>query len=303
MLSRENSEDPDDESWATLSRENSEGPDDESWAGERRRSRSISLGSHLSTASKNDFKSDADAAGSRQGGAMNRIPALEPACSLGREPRTQLLSSSFERQGMEKLLAKAHTKFQAEFAASQGESGHQCSLADGEDAAGSRPSSSRRASESARNPLPLPPFAPQHGLSRLSAAGGPQRCSSVLGIRSGERDIDGRLRRSASPAGQLTLDYVDLECLLQEKMRELNVQMPKSKSSRGRHLGDLTPSTSPGRGGGDGETADFALRVKEAAFLFRLCRQEIKLQVDISCPERSRLIEKALGVYFLKNSL
>jgi hypothetical protein len=125
----------------------------------------------------------------------------------------------------------------------------------------------------------------------------------VLGIRSGERDIDGRLRRSASPAGQLTLDYVDLECLLQEKMRELNVQMPKSKGSRGKHLGDLTPSTSSGRGGGDCETAEFALRIKEAAFLFRLCQQEIKLQVDISCPERSRLIEKALGVYILKNSL
>ena len=46
---------------SVLSRENSEDPDDESWAGERRQ-RSISLGSHLSTASKNDFKNDADAA-------------------------------------------------------------------------------------------------------------------------------------------------------------------------------------------------------------------------------------------------
>ena len=85
MLSRENSEDPDDESWATLSRENSEGPDDESWAGERRRSRSISLGSHLSTASKNDFKSDADAALAACSSAPNS-PKTTPAAGFIHSP-------------------------------------------------------------------------------------------------------------------------------------------------------------------------------------------------------------------------
>eukprot|EP00802_Teleaulax_amphioxeia_P006749 Tamp_06754.p1 GENE.Tamp_06754~~Tamp_06754.p1 ORF type:complete len:738 (+),score=212.46 Tamp_06754:138-2216(+) len=198
---------------------------------------------------------------------------------------------------MEKLLAEAHRKFQAGFAASQQghASAHECAQDGAEDAAGPRPPSGR-ASQSSRSLLPSP-FAPRDGLGRLSAAAAPPpRCSSVLGLRSSERETDGRLRRSVSP-GQLSLDYVDLECLLQDKMRELNVQMPKAKSSRGKHLGDLTPSSSASPTKGDGETAEFALRVKEAAFLFRLCQQEIKLQVNISCPERSRLIDKALDFW------
>jgi len=229
---------------------------------------------------------------------MNRIPALEPTLSLGRTAdRRQSLSGSFDGAGMEKLLAEAHRKFQAGFAASQQghASAHECAQDGAEDAAGPRPPSGR-ASQSSRSLLPSP-FAPRDGLGRLSAAAAPPpRCSSVLGLRSSERETDGRLRRSVSP-GQLSLDYVDLECLLQDKMRELNVQMPKAKSSRGKHLGDLTPSSSASPTKGDGETAEFALRVKEAAFLFRLCQQEIKLQVNISCPERSRLIDKALDFW------
>ena len=118
----------------------------------------------------------------------------------------------------------------------------------------------------------------------------------MLGIRSDEREINGNLRRIAPPGGdKLTLDYVDLECLLQEKMRELNVQMPKFKNSRIRHIGDNNSAHCQSSGASDGgDCSEFALRVKEAAYLFRLCQKEIQLQVNVSCPERSRLIDQAL---------
>jgi len=72
-------------STSMLSRENSEDPDDESWAGKGRRSRSISLGSHLSTASKNDFKSDADAALAACSSAPNS-PKTTPAAGFIHSP-------------------------------------------------------------------------------------------------------------------------------------------------------------------------------------------------------------------------
>lgn len=83
------------------------------------------------------------------------------------------------------------------------------------------------------------------------------------------------------------MDYVDLEYMLQEKMKELNACKMKGAPS-------LSQSHSPGKGGhkrskGNGQlpeefvglTQDFsaveyALRCKEAAFLFQLCQQEIR---------------------------
>eukprot|EP00961_Rhodomonas_salina_P043333 582895-Rhodomonas_salina.4 len=54
----------------------------------------------------------------------------------------------------------------------------------------------------------------------------PARCNSVLGLRSDERKVDGTLRNSDTENEQLALDYVDLESLLQEKMKEFNSQVP-----------------------------------------------------------------------------
>lgn len=184
---------------------------------------------------------------------------------------------------MARLLGEAHRKFQAGFAASQNNDST---------ASHQRPRNNDD-KEDGRHPIvSASPFA-------AKKFGPPLRCNSVLGIRSSEREVDGALRRTDSPSGgknlKLTLDYVDLECLLQEKMRELNVQMPKFQSSRGKHLGeDSSASRCVSTGRGEGNDAEFAVRVKEAAFLFRLCQQEIKLQVNISCPERSRLIERSL---------
>jgi hypothetical protein len=119
---------------------------------------------------------------------------------------------------------------------------------------------------------------------------------------------------------RLALDYVDLECLLQEKMRELNVNMPIFRQGR-YHNRRERPYDRTNHASGDGSvvvsnedhepanavktggpeqtkrTQDYVMRIREAAFLFRLCQQEVKLQISTHCPERARLVEKTLQFY------
>uniref|UniRef100_A0A7S0F0Q6 Uncharacterized protein n=1 Tax=Hanusia phi TaxID=3032 RepID=A0A7S0F0Q6_9CRYP len=129
----------------------------------------------------------------------------------------------------------------------------------------------------------------------------PQRCSSVLGVHSPDRDVYGTLRNS----GQMpVLDYVDLECLLQEKLKEVKIQMPKSRKGRRKreHITALDESdegcaNAVDRATKDVDVLEYSKRIQEASFLFGLCQQEIQLQVDISCPERSRLTDKTLEFF------
>ena len=130
----------------------------------------------------------------------------------------------------------------------------------------------------------------------------PQRCSSVLGLHSPDRDVYGTLRSSGQ--AKPVLDYVDLECLLQEKLKEVKVQMPKSRKGRRKreHVTALDESdeacgndSHPNESGVD--VLEYSKRIQEASFLFSLCQQEIQLQVDISCPERSRLTDKTLEFF------
>jgi hypothetical protein len=134
------------------------------------------------------------------------------------------------------------------------------------------------------------------------------RSASVLGLRS---PPDQQL--SSSVNEKLALDYVDLECLLHEKMREFNVEMPVFKNGRyytrrerpferkhdasidDTEVQDSSHSESKQMGGPI--SVNYVKSVREAAFLFRLCQQEIKLQINMHCPERARLVEKTLQFY------
>ena len=122
---------------------------------------------------------------------------------------------------------------------------------------------------------------------------------------------------------RLALDYVDLECLLQEKMREFNVNMPIFRHGR-YHNRRERPFDRTNHASGEGVssatedhdpsavqhgsteqiegkplicTQDYVKRIREAAFLFSLCQQEVKLQISTHCPERARLVEKTLHFY------
>jgi hypothetical protein len=206
--------------------------------------------------------------------------------------------------GSDKLYQEAHKKFQSAFSDAQsGVSAHP-HLCEEDDEANV---DSRPMSASQRSPgRPLPSLGNQRSLGGGGFGRLPPRSASVLGIRSSGHDIEGHLLRGNSPEdrrkGKPLLDYVDLECLLHEKMRELNVQLPSSKSKSSRNKSKLDAGEDAAllsEHGADGldTRIDYVQRVREAAFLFRLCQQEIKLQVNISCPERSRLIEKALDFW------
>lgn len=132
----------------------------------------------------------------------------------------------------------------------------------------------------------------------------PPRSSSVLGIHpSSERQVDGTLKQSG-------MDYVDLECMLQEKMRELNVSRsavgdpplgakPKKSKSKGPSSSSSSESEASARekensehAGGEVAAEEYAKRCHEAGYLFKLCKQEVMLQVNINCPERARLADR-----------
>ena len=215
---------------------------------------------------------------------MNRIEPLEPRSS-GR------LRQSADRAGMDRLIVEAKQQFRAEFAAATARERDEREQAHLDDES-PRPSSSSQALARASM------FPAKQCLGRSSQMA---RSSSVLGIRSDPwHEVDGNLKASRPPGSKSALDYVDLECLLQDKMRELNVQIPKGKSGRRKELSDAEAASSPTRrdaAESRDDGTEFALRVKEAAFLFRLCQQEIELQVKVSCPERARLIEKALDFW------
>ena len=218
---------------------------------------------------------------------MNRIEPLTPTLSRSRtQPRRSMASG---------LLDEAHGKFQAAFAAAENGRREKPRRTDSDDESSGGGDTRQRASPPRR-----PAFPGRAGLGGgLGREPLPPRASSVLGIRSSAHDFDGNLRADVctlpSPGRRtdgdvaLGLDYVDLECLLQAKMKELNVQMPKEKEKK----------SSSGRGGAEdaGDVREFALRVREAAFLFQLCQQEIRLQFNISCPERARLVEQALDFW------
>ena len=132
----------------------------------------------------------------------------------------------------------------------------------------------------------------------------------MLGLRSHQDHLGDSLNE------KLALDYVDLECLLHEKMREFNVEMPVFKNGR-YHVRRERPferrhdSSSEETAAGEQQrgnqmesktqsssaSVNYVKSVREAAFLFRLCQQEIKLQINMHCPERARLVEKTLQFY------
>jgi hypothetical protein len=145
------------------------------------------------------------------------------------------------------------------------------------------------------------------------------RSASAMGFKSHSSE-----QSSERINERLALDYVDLECLLQEKMREFNVNMPVFRHGRYHNrrerpyerthhasgegssavsTEDHDPSTA--QIGSSGQTKrtpfasaqDYVKRFREAAFLFRLCQQEVKLQISTHCPERARLVEKTLQFY------
>ena len=151
------------------------------------------------------------------------------------------------------------------------------------------------------------------------------RSRSVLGL-SPKHELS-----SESINEKLALDYVDLECLLQEKMREFNVELPMFRNGRyhsrrerpweRKHesSADSTPAEDPSfaarssvqepsctessaaddkmKQSVTAKSIDYIKSIREAAFLFRLCQKEIKLQINTHCPERARLVEKTLQFY------
>jgi hypothetical protein len=146
------------------------------------------------------------------------------------------------------------------------------------------------------------------------------RSASAMGFKSHSTEPS-----SERISERLALDYVDLECLLQEKMREFNVNMPIFRHGR-YHSRRERPYERTNHASGDGSSAvstedhdpsitaqtggseqtkttifasaqDYVRRIREAAFLFRLCQQEVKLQISTHCPERARLVEKTLAFY------
>jgi hypothetical protein len=147
------------------------------------------------------------------------------------------------------------------------------------------------------------------------------RSASAMGFKS--RPTDDSSERINE---RLALDYVDLECLLQEKLREFNVNMPIFRHGR-YHNRRERPYERTNHASGDTSSAastedhdpntaqiggseltqstsfvsaqDYVKRIREAAFLFRLCQQEVnlKLQISTHCPERARLVEKTLQFY------
>eukprot|EP00960_Hanusia_phi_P047825 758609-Hanusia_phi.AAC.3 len=218
------------------------------------------------------------------------LPRLEPLASSGRMSMGR--SGGLDESSMKSILSTAREKFQEGFSSHSmsrsfrhGERGMDSLVGAGK---ADNEEEQRLTDERVR-----PSTQGRYGL--------PQRCSSVLGVHSPDRDVYGTLRNS----GQMpVLDYVDLECLLQEKLKEVKIQMPKSRKGRRKreHITALDESdegcaNAVDRATKDVDVLEYSKRIQEASFLFGLCQQEIQLQVDISCPERSRLTDKTLEFF------